>query len=128
MNLSAIANAAITAVNPNLIGTVQVSTGYTTNADFTRTPKYQTFQNVPLQVQAMSSGDLRQVEGLNLQGNVRAIYITGAVEGLERVAMKGGDVITFNGKSWLVKATLEPWDAGGWCKVAAVEQSPPATM
>ena len=128
MNLHAIANAAIQVVNPNIIGSVQVSTGYTTAPTGKRTPTYALYTGVPLQVQAMNNAELHQLAGMNLQGNMSAVYISGAVEGLERQVMKGGDVLTFSGSTWLVKALLEDWGQSGWCKVAVVQQSAPATQ
>ncbi len=126
MNLRQIANGVTQAVNPNIIGAVQVSTGATQNPDYTRTPTFQVFSNVSMQVQAMSAGNLRQVEKLNLQGVVRAVYLNGVIEGLDRPAGKGGDLLLFNGETWLVVAVLEPWSTSGWVKVAVTLQMPGA--
>ena len=73
------------------------------------------------QVQAMTAGDLRQVEGLNLNGTKRGIYLDGSINGVVRVYLKGGDLITFpDGSTWLVAMVLEQWP--DWCKVAATLQ------
>jgi hypothetical protein len=123
VNLSSIANSVITSVTPNLFGAVRVSTGYTTEADGTRTPTMQTFPNISMQVQALSGADLKQMDNLDLQAVVRAVYLNGTIEGLDRPAGKGGDIILFNNQVWLVTQVLEPWDAGGWCKVAVTLQN-----
>ena len=122
MNLSGLVAGAIGAINPRILGTIQVSTGNTTNADFSRTPNYRTYRNVPMQVQALSNQDLKQMEGLNLQGNMKAIYITGPVDGVVRATSKGGDLITLPDSSiWLVTIVLEDWP--DWTKVAVTQQN-----
>ena len=124
MNLHAIVSGAIGTINPNQQLTVQVSTGSTKNADFTSTPTYAPAQTVPGQVQALSWGDLRQLEGLNIQGVTHAIYLNGDIEGLVRSQNKGGDLITDAvGNDYLVTTVLENWSpTAGWTKVAVVLQ------
>jgi hypothetical protein len=74
------------------------------------------------QVQALTFRDIAQLEGLNLQGTRRAIYLDGAIEGLVRPQNKGGDLITLpDGTVWLVAMVLEHWL--DWCKVAATLQN-----
>jgi hypothetical protein len=125
LNLHGIVSSYIAAINPFITGQVQISTGSVTNADGSITPQYSAaIQNVPLQVQAMSGQELRQVEGLNLQSVPRAVYLCGHIQGLNRPFGKGGDLLTFNGATWLVAAVIEPWDAAGWTKIAVVEQMP----
>lgn len=125
MNLRGIANSVTRAVNPNVQGTVKRSDGYDTKANGVRVPKY-TDQPVTVQAQALSYGDLRQLEGLNIQGVKRAIYVNGAVAGLIRVGQKGGDIIVFpagtfyEGTTWLCVHVLEQWP--DWCKFAITLQ------
>jgi len=45
-------------------------------------------------VDALTYKDIIQVDGLNLNGTRRAIYINGKVDGLVRPENKGGDLIT----------------------------------
>lgn len=117
MNLHAVAGPAVAVVNPTILGTLKVSTGNTTNADFSRTPTYATYANIPMQVQALSGEEIRHVDALNIQGVVRSVWMNGNVEGLDRAAGKGGDLLVFNGQTWLVVAVSETWDASGWCHV-----------
>lgn len=131
MNLQRLTAGIIAAVNPPISCTLQISAGYTTGPDGTQQPAYEAYVNVPCQIQSLTSQDLRHLDGLNLQGTMRAIYITGNVEGVDRAAIKGGDLFTmpnlpsFPGPtSWLTAQVLEHWDgASGWTKVAVVLQT-----
>ena len=124
MNLQAIANAAIQGVNPNVPATLQISTGYVVNADLSTTPTYST-QAVSAQVQPLSGRDLRQVDGMNLNGTLRKIYITGILNATVRVSGKGGDLVTLsdgpNAGTWLVSQVLEQFE--DWVSVAATLQN-----
>ena len=77
------------------------------------------------QLQALSSRDLRQIEGLNLQGTLRALYLTGDLEGVVRPTLKGGDLIILPDASvWLVTLVPEPWNlTAGWTKAIVVLQN-----
>lgn len=97
MNLRAVANSIITAINPNTVAVLLRSTVPTLNADFSRTPNY-IQQPITVQVQALSYADLRQAEGINLQGTRRALYVNGAVAGVIRVQQKGGDIRRLSGR------------------------------
>ena len=117
MNLHGLVVGVINAVNPNVIASVQRSTGYTTGDDGKRTPTYTTF-SVSVQPQALTFTDITQLEGLNIQGIRRKIYLntaTGDVEGLVRAQQRGGDVLTFpagtfpEGNVWLAAHVLEHW-------------------
>lgn len=120
MNLHGIAAPVIAAVNPPVVATVRISTGYTTNPDGSRTPTYQT-SAVTAQVQALTYRDLQQIEGLNLNGTRRAIYLNGALNGVVRVSQRGGDLITLSdGTVWLTAYVFEQWP--DWVKVAATLQ------
>lgn len=80
---------------------------------------------VPAQVQPMSSHDLRQVEGLNLNGYLKSIYLNGTVDGVVRVALKGGDLVDLpDGTTWLVVVNVEGFDlTAGWTKAVMVLQN-----
>ena len=130
MNLQNITAGYVSAVNPMVPCSLQVSIGTTTNADYSVTPNYNAPILVMGQVQALQFRDIQQLEGLNLQGTRKAIYLQGDVEGLVRASNKGGDLITFpDGSVWLVAMVLEAWgmNAGTpneqWCKVAATLQN-----
>lgn len=75
------------------------------------------------QVQPLSNRDLQQIEGLNLGGDKKAVYVTGNVEGVIRVRLKGGDLLDMpDGSVWLVNQTLESFDTAGWTKFAITLQ------
>jgi len=121
MNLNAIANGIVTAVNPNVAATLFISTGNTVDANFVQQPTYDQIA-VAAQVQPLTSGDIRQLDALNIQGAQKAIYLNGAALGISRIKQRGGDLIVFadgvmpEGNTWLVLASLEQWQ--NWCKVA----------
>ena len=125
MNLHNLASGLITSVNPNITVTIKVSSGYTTNADGSRTPAYATQVTAQSQVQPLTSNEVIQVSGLNLQGENRAFYLTGSFEDLSRVTQQGGDLITLpDGSVWLTVQTLENWIlSNGWLKIVAVQQN-----
>lgn len=126
MNLNTIANAVTSAVNPNTPAKLFISTGYTI-VNYKQVPGYDRV-NVQAQVQALSSGDIRQLDSLNVQGAQKAIYLNGAALAISRIKGLGGDLIVFadgtlpEGNTWLVLASLEQWQGATWCKVAVVLQ------
>jgi hypothetical protein len=122
VNLHGIVAKSVGAVNPMVTASVKISTGYTTAADGERTPGYATPVPATVQVQALQASELALVEGLNIQGIKRAVYLNGRWDGLVRPTKKGGDLITMlNGDIWLVIVVLEYWP--DWCKVAVVLQN-----
>ncbi len=126
MNLHAIVRGAISSVNPDVTGTITRNNGtYTTQADGTQVPGYDAPVAVTLQVQPLSNRDLKQLDSMNIQGIDQAVYVNGPVTGVDRVAKKGGDLLTFLGSTWLATAILEAWDpTAGWTKVGVVKQRP----
>ncbi len=125
MNLHSIVAPYIGVVNPLIPVQLQASTGYATNSDFTTTPSYAPAVTVLAQVQALSGKDLRQIEGLNLQGTLKTIYLNGEIDGVVRAQLKGGDLITLPDNSiWLVSHVLEPWNlTAGWTKAIITLQN-----
>jgi len=127
VNLHQIASGLISAVNPFVLATVQRSTGYTTNPDGSRVPQYATF-TARMQVQSLTYRDLELLDGLNISGTRRAIYLSGEVEGLVRAQQEGGDLIIFpdgtpgvpESNTWLAAYVLEHWSQ--WVKIAIVAQ------
>jgi hypothetical protein len=123
MNLHNIATGYVSAVNPPLIGTLQTSTGYKTNADGTRVPTYAPAVQVSCQVQALQYNDIVKLQGLNIQGVRHKLYINGKWEGIVRADQRGGDLLTMpDGTLYLVAMVLENWP--DWCSVAVTEQVP----
>lgn len=111
-------------MNPHITALVQTSDGYTTAPGGRPDPAYKPAYNIPAQVQALTFKDLHQLDGLNINGTKRAIYLYGRYDGVVRSLMKGGDLITVlagvNKGVWLVVLVLEQWP--DWCKVAVTLQ------
>lgn len=121
MNLRSMTALAVATINPLVLVTIEKSSGYGTLPDGQQVPQYTTFANVPAQIQALSNDELKQVDGLNLQGNKQAIYFNGQWAGIVRADHAGGDLITFpDGTKWLVVIVLENWT--DWTKLAVVQQ------
>jgi hypothetical protein len=124
MDLHTIADGVANSINGNVIVSVWRSTGSTpgTSANgYKPVPSYAAPVTGPAQVQAMDYSDLRQTEGLNLQGVIRAIYLRGILQGVIRAEGAGGDLVQFEGQDWLVVKILESWPT--WTKACIVLQS-----
>lgn len=120
MDLRSIANQASNTVNGNVIVTARASAGYTIGAGAKRTPLYAPDVTGPANIQALDSVDLKQLDSLNIQGVVRAIFLRGSLAGVIRPDSKGGDLVIIGGKTWLVVKVLESWPL--WTKAAIVYQ------
>lgn len=116
MNLRGIANAVTTSINPNITVTIKKSNGFTVGAGAKQVPAYITTTGVKAQMQALDGNDLNQMDGLNITGTLRALYVYGSLSGTIRPTGQGGDLVTIDGKDWLVVRVLESWT--DWCKVA----------
>lgn len=113
----------IGSVNPFISAQVYQSTGYTTLGDGSQTPAYAAPITVQIQKQETSFKDLKQLEGLSMQGVYCAVYLTGNIYGIERGTARGGDKFVFNGQTWLVAAVPEQWP--DWTKAILVLQVNP---
>lgn len=126
LNLHAIVRGAINSVNPDILGTVRRSAGFTTNAQFEQVPAYAPdVPSVVMQPQPLSSRDLKTLDSLNITEIDLAVYVNGEVTGVDREQQKGGDLLYFNGNWWLVVAVLEAWSGpvqAGWTKAGVVKQ------
>lgn len=155
MNLHGIVRRAIQTVTPDTLATWQRSIGYTIETDGKQLPAYATMLNVPVQVQGLSSRDLAHIDNLNLEGVLRKAYIFDSLDGVVRVAVKGGDLLQFpdftpipvfdqNGvpvrdqnnaivmgfavRVWKVVAVLERWpdvQMNGWTSAVIALQTDP---
>jgi hypothetical protein len=76
------------------------------------------------QVQPLTSGDLRHVDAINLQGSHRAIYVAIPIRGAVRSSVKGGDLIQLPDNSmWLVTQVMENWfETAGWVRAVITLQ------
>ena len=120
MDLRGIANGVSSTVNPNKTVTVLRSTGYTIGAGRKQVPGYADPVTGPAQIQALDANDIKQLDGLNIQGTIRAIYLRGALAGVVRPDGTGGDLVQIDGQNWLVVKVLEGWPT--WTKAAIVLQ------
>ncbi len=122
MDLRGIANGVTTTVNPNETVTVLRSTGFTTGAGAKQVPSYAAPVSGPAQIQALDADDIKQLDGLNIQGTIRAIYLRGTLAGVVRPNQTGGDLVKRKNDSetWLVVKVLESWP--DWTKAAIVMQ------
>lgn len=77
------------------------------------------------QVQPATSDDLRYLDGMNLNGTARAIYMNGQVDAIVRSNLKGGDLIDLtnipNAGTWLVTRNPEAWP--DWCRAVVLLQN-----
>ena len=124
MDLRGIANGVTSTVNPNQTVTVLRSTGYTIGAGRKQVPSYAAPVTGPGQIQALDANDIKQLDGLNVQGTIRAIYLRGNLAGVIRPDGTGGDIVQIAGQDWLVVKVLEGWPT--WTKAAIVLQMPGA--
>lgn len=120
MDLRGIANSVSSTVNPNTTVTVRRSTGYTIGAGRKQVPTYADPITGPGQIQALDANDIKQLDGLNIQGTIRAIYLRGVLAGVVRPDGTGGDIVQIGGQTWLVVKVLEGWPT--WTKAAIVLQ------
>ena len=124
MDLRGIANSCSNVVNPNITVTWQKSTGFTIGNAGKQIPTYAAGVIGPAQVQALDNSQLKQLEGLNIQGDIRALYMYGNLAGVIRPNQQGGDLIVISSGplqgTWLITKTLESWPA--WTAVAIVKQ------
>ena len=123
MNLHGIVSNVISAINPLEKIVILRSIGANvTKPDGTRQPQYANPVAVMAQVQSLTADDLRQIDGLNIQGVKRAIYINGRTDGIIRRDQKGGDlIIRSDGHTWLNVHVLEYWP--DWCKFVVTMQN-----
>lgn len=129
MDLRSLANGVSNTVNENMIVSVVASTGYTIGAGLKQVPSYAAPVSGPAQLQALDGTELRQLDNLNLQGVLRAIYIRGALAGVIRPNSKGGDLVTIAAPApvmyrgtWLVVKVFEQWPL--WARCAICLQEP----
>lgn len=123
INVRAMANAATQTVNPNETVTVLRSLGWLPGPGGKQKPSYDAPVTGPAQIQALDSDALKQLEGMNIQGSIRAIYLRGVMAGVIQPKNEGGDIVKRNNETeeWLVVKVLETWPT--WTKAVIVLQS-----
>lgn len=128
MDLRGIANQASNTVNLNIQVMLRTSSGYMIGAGQRQVPLYNDPLTGPAQIQALDNSDLKQIDGLNIQGAIRALYMFGSLAGVIRPDSKGGDIVTITAPAplplqgtWLIVKALESWP--NWTKVVIVKQN-----
>ncbi len=122
MNLHQIVRGAITTVNPDVPGVLKVNSGFTTAAGGKRVQSY-TDVDVIVQMQSLSSTDLKQVDAINVQGILQSAYLNGNFNGINRPEQQGGDMLIVDGKTWLVVKVAELYP--DWCHlIVNLQRSP----
>jgi hypothetical protein len=122
MNLHGIVSGAIGAINPQEVAIIQRSNGYITDDSGRQVPSYAPLKAVRCQVQSLQYNDLMQIDGLNIQGVKRKIYVNGHLDPVIRSRREGGDLIQLpNGDTYLIVQVLEHWH--DWSCLAVVLQT-----
>lgn len=111
LNLHKISNSLIRSVNPNIPAIVRRYIGEVIGAGSGRkpTPRYAPDEQITIQFQPLTRGDLQHVDGLNIQGLFKSIHVNGSFYSVNREMQKGGDLFIVDGKTWLVIEPLELW-------------------
>lgn len=125
VNLRAAANAATSTINPNLAAVARICTGYAPGnhaSGYKQVPAYAADAPVAVQVQALTKKEIEHLDALNISTAERAVYASLQLTGVDRTTKTGGDLLLFEGATWLVLAVLEGWTTAGWCKVAVQRQ------
>lgn len=110
-------------INPFISAVVRVSDGFTIGAGRKQIPKYLPDQTISIQLQPLSPGDLRHVDGMNLQGLLKSIHVDGNYYGVNREKAIGGDLIIIGSETWLVIEPMELWPY--WCRLLVQLQVTP---
>lgn len=122
MYLRGVANRAIQAVRKDESVTIRASTGFTMGAGLKQVPSYAADLPALAQLQALTGDDLKQLEGLNVQGTLLSCYVDGMLKAVERPSGKGGDIVVrADSTLWLVVHVFENW--GDWTRAAICLQS-----
>lgn len=108
MNLYGITVGAISAVNPLTPAVLTASSGYTT-VNFKQVPAYAAPVSMNIQVQDLSTSEMRHLDSINIQGNLQKVYMPGQWNGIVRPKQQGGDLLSFNSQDWLIVHVLEQW-------------------
>lgn len=114
-----------TLITGQLSGSAGASGLYSINQQQTVASEAMTLSMVLLaQIQPLTAGELRHMDMLNLQGTHRALYVSAPLHGIQRPALKGGDMVTLpDGSVYLVTQPLESfYMSAGWQKVAITLQ------
>jgi len=109
LNLHKISNSLIRSVNPNISAVVRRYSGEVMGQGRKPIPQYAPDEQIIIQFQPLTRGDLQHVDGLNIQGLFKSIHVNGSFYSVNRDMQKGGDLFIVDGKTWLVIEPLELW-------------------
>lgn len=121
INVFGIAGNLTPIINPHITAILKISDGYEVADDFSTKPKFICLP-IKCEIQALSTSDLKHIENISQQSDMRAVYIIGGIKALNRPLQYGGDIINFYGSDWLVTQQLEEWGDGSWSKIAVTRQ------
>lgn len=122
MRVRQLANRLTSRINRNFSGVWRRSNdGYTIASDGTQIPGYTDYPLI-FQVQPVSKG-LMHVEGMNLQGHEKSIYMRHtSANGPVRIDARGGDFIIIGDRRYKIIRSVEEWQ-GDFTHVIAELQS-----
>ena len=120
MNLHQLVRGVVGAVNPDISVSVMPSTGSTEDDTGRSIPSYGTTIQTTGQKQPVTGRDIERFQQQNIQGVTCKMHLNGNYEGLFRVLGKGGDLLQFEGRTYLVASVMERWP--DWCCVALTMQ------
>lgn len=121
-----LAAGAVQAVLPRIPVTLHRNIGSTADAAGYLTPAYDPPEVYGGSVQPVPTDVLRQVDGINQQGTLRAVRLFAAANASMRPMQTGGDLLEFEAAPggllcrWLVVHVIEAWP--GWCHVVVAMQ------
>lgn len=120
MNLHNLVRGAIQSVNPDIPVTILPSTGSGENAAGKTIPTYGSPIVTSGQKQPVTGKDIERFQQQNIQGVTCKMHLNGNYEGLVRTLGKGGDLVQFEGQTYLIANVMERWP--DWCCVALTLQ------
>lgn len=115
MNLNEIASSAINSINPFQEITITSREGYMVNQFGEAEPLENASYSIMAQIQPLNSEDIKFINNYNQSSVYKAFWVSANTFGLNRIKLKGGDKIEWNGKTFYVVSMPEDWyETVGW--------------
>ena len=115
MNLHEIVSSAINSINPFQTITITPRSSYTVNEYGEAIATEGTSYSIQAQIQPLTSEDIKFINNYNESTVYKAFWVSADTFGLNRPMAKGGDKITWNGKTFYVTSMPEDWyETSGW--------------
>lgn len=127
INVRALANMATQNVNPNMMVTLEVNTGFTVDDYGQQIPSFES-QSIEIQAQSLTSTEKYNLDLSNRQGEFISIYAFGAIDGIRRWLQKGSSKFIFPAYGeespaiWMVDKVGESFAT--WTRVIAWRADP----